>query len=232
MSENNQISGFKFLFLGLIVFLALGMDFFVIIIDNILWGDIHFEDFLNSPWYILTTHWCIVIILWLICGILIFKWLRKNIVIEDVISVKRHIDVLPFIIITVLTSILFTVLESIIYSVQLPQFYREYQCFVKSHGSMGLIILIFQNIYYFVESMIVVLLLALMQRAGELLFKKDFFPYGGIGLLFTWGIGHLSHGLISTLWICGFCLIYGLLFVKTKKYLLPSLIFIWLVFFI
>lgn len=113
-----------------------------------------------------------------------------------------------------------------IFTVQLPQFYREYQLFFDNHGSMAIVVRFLKNIYYFVEAMIVVLLLALMQRAGELIFKVGNFPYGGIGLLLTWGMVHLTKGLVTGLWISGFCIVLGWLFLKVKKRFWPSLLFV------
>lgn len=233
MSKTEKSLGLKFLFLGLLVFLTLGMDLFVIPIDRLLWGNqLKIDTFFSSPWYVLITHWSIVIILWIMGGFLIFKWLKKKDFLEEVISINWNKDLIYFIIIAIIAGILFNVVESIIFSTQLPQFFREYQRFYQVHGSMGLIVWLFQNIYYLIESMLVVLLLALMQRAGEIWFKNDRFPYGGMGLLITWGISHLMHGLISGLWICAFSISFGLLFIKAEKRWWPSLLFVWLMFII
>ena len=157
--------------------------------------------------------------------------MKKNVV-EEVISIKWNNNLVYLLIIAAVGSISLTIIESLIFSDSLPQFFREYQNFVQYHGTIGLIPWIFQNIYYVIESMLVVLLLALMQRAGEIWFKNDRFPYGGIGLLLTWGISHLIHGLISGLWICAFSLVFGWIFIKAKKCWWPSLLFVWLMFFI
>lgn len=95
---------------------------------------------------------------------------------------------------------------------------------------MGIWVALVQNIYYIVEAVLVVLLVALMQSAGEVWFKKPSLPYGGIGLMLTWGLGHLTHGLQSGLYITAFSLVFGWLFVKAGKQWWPSFLFIWLVF--
>lgn len=234
MVENSRASGLKFLVLGLLVFLTLGMDLFVVPIDKLIWGNqFDISTFFSSSWYVLITHWSIVIVLWIIGGVLIFKWLKKKEYIEEVISTKWSKELVLFIIIAVVTGVLFNVVESFIFSEPfLPQFFREYKSFSQMHGSMGALVWLFQNIYYLIESMLVVLLLALMQYAGEIWFKNDRIPYGGFGLLFTWGIGHIFHGIPSALWICGFSLFFGYLFIKANKYWWPSLLFVWIMFFV
>lgn len=233
MNGNKKLSGLTFFILGLLAYMTLGMDLFVILIDKLLWGNkFKMEAFFESPWYTLVIHWSIVVTLWLIGGVLLFRWMKKREVVKDVILINWGIGLVPYLIMAAVTSILFTVFESIVASEALPQFFMEYKRFVGFHGPIGLFVSVFQNIYYFVESMLVVILLALMQRAGELWFKKDSFLYGGIGLLLTWGISHFTKGLITGLWICGFCIVAGWLFKKVEKHWWPSLLFIWLAFFI
>ncbi|GKX32280.1 hypothetical protein SH1V18_47600 [Vallitalea longa] len=231
--KSNELGGMDYFSLGLLIFLALGMDIVVSFIDKLIWQDnIGMENFFSNQWYVLVVHWMIVIILWIIGGVLAYKWLKRRSNINDIISFEIRKDLLPMISLAIVASILITVFEWIISSQPLPQFYREFSSFYRNHGEVAFIVWIFQNIYYLVESMLVVLLLALMQKVGELWFKNTVFPFGGIGLLLTWGLGHLSKGLASCIWICLFCLIFGWLFVKAKRRWWPSLIFLFLQFII
>ncbi len=233
MLKSNKVSGFDLFSLGLLVYLALAMDLFVIQIDRLLWGrKITISTFFQNSWYVLVVHWCIVIIIWIISGLLVLESLNRRKAIREVISKGRNNELVSSLFIAVVCSILLALVESRLFSSQIPQYFNEYQKFIQTHGSMGFVVWIFQNIYYCIESILVVLLLALIQRAGEIWFKFDRFPYGGIGLLFTWGISHLTHGLLSGLWICLFSMIFGWIFIETKKHWLPSLVFLWIMFFI
>lgn len=50
MIENEKISGFKFFSLGLLVFLTLAMDLFVILIDRLIWGrELKVNTFFQNP---------------------------------------------------------------------------------------------------------------------------------------------------------------------------------------
>ncbi len=217
--------------LGLLVFLILGMDMFVMILDQWLWGDMfNLNDFFTSPWYVLVVHWSIVIVLWVVGAAILLAWLRKREMFEKVISLRWSSDVVPLLIVAFVMSFLFALVDVWLNGESIPQIYREYQNFRLEHGSMSAWVALVQNIYYIVEAVLVVLLVALMQRAGELWFKKPNLPYGGIGLMLTWGLGHLTHGLQSGLYITAFSLVFGWLFVKADKQWWPSLLFIWLLF--
>lgn len=202
-------------------------------LDQWLWGNLfRADDFFLSPWYVLVVHWVIVIVLWVSGAAVLLLWLRKRETLEKVISFRWSAKILPLLIVAFVLSFIFALLDFWLNGESIPQFYREYQKFKLEHGSMSIWVWLVQNVYYIVEAVLVVLLVALMQRAGEVWFKKLYFPYGGIGLMLTWGLGHLIHGLQSGLYITAFSLIFGWLFIKGGKQWWPSLLFIWLLFFI
>lgn len=145
---------------------------------------------------------------------LLLLWLKKEKLSEKVISLRWNAEIIPLLIVAFVTSFLFALLDVWLNEESIPQIYREYQNFIVEHGSKGIWVALAQNIYYIVEAVLVVLLVALIQRAGEVWFKKPNLPYGGIGLMLTWGLGHLTHGLQSGLYITAFSLVFGWLFVK------------------
>lgn len=50
MIKDKRMSGFSFFSLGLLVFLALGMDLFAILIDRFIWGsDLKVNTFFQNP---------------------------------------------------------------------------------------------------------------------------------------------------------------------------------------
>ncbi|WP_405169216.1 hypothetical protein [Paenibacillus sp. FSL H3-0286] len=231
MKEKGNISGIQYFLLGLLIFLMLGMDMFIMGLDQWLWGDLfNIDDFFVSPWYVLVVHWSIVTLLWAVGAMMFLLWFRKRKLIGPVISLCWSSKVIPLLIVAFISSFLFAVLEFWINGESIPQIYREYENFKLEHGFMGIWVGLVQNIYYIVEAVLVVLLVALMQRAGEVWFKNPSLPYGGIGLMLTWGLGHLTHGLQSGLYITAFSLVFGWLFVKAGKQWWPSFLFIWLVF--
>ena len=61
---------------------------------------------------------------------------------------------------------------------------------VKEFQNNGWLLFIFQYIYYIVETVLFTLIIVFGQKAFEIWFKKENFPYGGVLVALTWGLGH------------------------------------------
>lgn len=210
-----------FFYLGLLCFLALGSEMLVIVIDHTLWGDLMTNSWSKDPWFIIITHWLITISIWGISAFGIFSAVQKKTQLENVLSLKRPADYLKKLSIAIGIMLLLTAVEPLIEGSSfslIPQFLRETSKFVNYHGlGLGLIIGSVQIIYYIVEAVLVLLLLVTMQRAGELCFNTNLIPFGGIALMFTWGLAHLTKGLPAVLWLAVFTISAGMIFTKNKK---------------
>ena len=80
---------------------------------------------------------------------------------------------------------------------------------IKEFYANGLIKFIFQYIYYFFETILIVFILIFGQKAFETWFHKENIPYGGIIVAITWGVAHFFTKDILTGLIC---IISGLAF--------------------
>lgn len=89
----------------------------------------------------------------------------------------------------------------------------------KEFYNLGLLKFIFQYIYYFAETALVLLIIIFGQKAGELKFSNGNFPWGGILLGLTWGLVHaLTKGqLIIGLYGLISGILYGTMYLVTKK---------------
>jgi hypothetical protein len=236
--KEKQLTGWKFFSIGLMAFLGLGFDLFVIGLDLLVFGsDFNYNNPFQNPWYMLLFHWCVVITLWIVFIIFLVKWLAKKGVREEVFSLKITKATAFYCLLAVLFSFGLAFLEIPLYGRDGFGFQiaREYQRFIEQQGpTHGLILSITQNVYYIFESMLVLLLLALTHRAGEKWFGKyvwsKFIPFGGIFLMLTWGLGHFTHGVFSMIWITVFALMAGIFFILNQKRVLPTYIFIWMLF--
>lgn len=92
---------------------------------------------------------------------------------------------------------------------------------------------IFQYIYYLFEIILVMLIIVFGQKAGEMQFKNDKIPWGGILLGLTWGLVHMftKGDLMIGLTACLAGILYGVTYLTLKKniyitYLLVLLMFI------
>jgi len=226
-----KTSGLNCFLKGLLCFFALGYDFLQGFIDKLIFGDAVADNFFDSPWFVLVTHWIFVIIVWTITAFLLIKWINKNSN-QQLLQLKWNSSLTYLIPCAIIASVALAYLEQLIDPAMIPQIYREFLNFKADHGSMGIVVSVAQNVYYVVESCLVLLLIILMQLAGESWFKKRNIPWGAIGLLLTWGLGHLTHGGLATLWICMFALFAGVFYLLAKRHVVPSYIIILLIFII
>lgn len=66
------------------------------------------------------------------------------------------------------------------------------------YASKGLLLFIFQYIYYAFETMLFLLIIVFGQKACEIWFQRENFPYGGIICGLTWGLAHIFTKNIMT----------------------------------
>lgn len=233
VNETNmkKTSGITYFLKGLLVFLALGFDAIQIMIDDLIYPKLKGIPFFDKPWYALVTHWGFVIVVWTLALIYFYKWIHRQSETTKM-NLKMTRQSMWLIPVAIVCSVLLAVIDGMMFGSELPQILREYRLFVRDHGSMGHLVAVFQNVYYVIESGLVVMLLGLMQSAGEVWFKKENIPWGSIGLCLTWGIVHIVHGLPAAIWITFTAGLLGLFYVKSKKNVWASFIFILLMFFI
>lgn len=103
---------------------------------------------------------------------------------------------------------------------------------IKELHNNGLIIWLFQNIYYCFETGIILLIIIFGQKYGEIRFKKEKMMYGGIFLSISWGLVHvLTQGFATGMFTFSMSIAYGLIYLLLNKnikftYLMITLIFI------
>jgi len=230
VKKEKKITGGTYFSLAMLCFLALGFDALVGLIDYMIFGDLAKEGFSNYTWYMNITHWIIVLIIWGAAIWYVCNWFNKKNVLNGILTTVFNRKTIISILIAIIISAMFTLAEYLFDPGTMPQIVGEFNHFKESFGDKAFIVSASQNIYYIFEIAIVVLLLALMQKAGEEWFHNDKIPYGAVGLAFTWGLGHIVHGGFAALWVMGFSVAAGLLFVLCKKNIWATYIFIWFVF--
>lgn len=217
ISKEKNIKGGTYFSLAMLCFLGLGLDGLLIFVDYLIFGEAARAGFSHYTWYMHVTHWGMVVVVWSSIVWYTCKKLSKKEKLAEVFNVSLSKKQVINIGIALVVSIVFTCLEQLLDAGTLPQIVREYTSFSKEFGNKALLMSIFQNVYYVFEVALVVLLLALMQKAGEEWFKNKRIPYCAVGLTFTWGLGHISHGGLAALWVMAFSAAVGLFFVLLKK---------------
>ena len=103
---------------------------------------------------------------------------------------------------------------------------------VKEFEKKGLLKFIFQYIYYAFETGLFALIIIFGQKTFEKWFKKRNFPYGGILVALTWGLGHiLSKGSILagiTTALSGF--IFGVVYLLINRDVKKTFVLLFIMF--
>lgn len=221
--KSSKPNALFYLLFAIIAFGILGLEFVVLIVTGLIEGK-SLAEIGSWPihWYEIIIHWLITIFIWL-CGIfLIAKWVIKKDVLQDLVSFKYSKKVLLQILLALGIVLVSALLQSNNDQTQFPQIFIEFRGFYNMYGSNALLVTIFQVIYYFVEMLLVFIMIIFFQRFGELVFKNSFIPYGSIGLMLTWGMIHFISHPVGALNITIWALVPGCLFLYSKKNFLPT----------
>ena len=206
--KNNHPSrknGVPFLLLGLFLILAGCMDFFILIPEMLLYS-------LNSlnamtPFQN-CIHWLLVTTTWGISIAFAFRLSSKYgfTITDNLQKPSRLKQILLFSL--VIFGILFM---SFTWEMQFKPLV-EYRRFLQSGKLAGTAQFFFQYLYYLMESLLIFLLTAMGQRAGELFFPfkaAGRIPWGGLFCALTWG---MLHGLTKDLQTAVLCIVLSALF--------------------
>ncbi len=198
-------SGLKFLGLGAIAFVGLGLEgLLFFLIEPLIYG--HFPDDFSTLENI--SHWILTCLVWGIISLLLIK-ISINKCSFNMFSLRNSMTKTNWLICAVIAAV--SIILSII----------DWDGFkiIKEFTYNGWLKFIFQYIYYIFESVLVVLMIVFAQRAGEIFFGKKSIPWGGIFTALTWGMihaatkGSLSEGISSF----ADALLYGLVYIACKK---------------
>lgn len=99
----------------------------------------------------------------------------------------------------------------------------EYGRMVKEYDDLAWVALVMQWLYYAAEVVVMTLIIAFGQRAGELRFGRPALPWGGLLLALTWGLVHvLLQGVGAGVYGMLISVAFGMVFVLTGRSLRRS----------
>ena len=213
-----MVKPIQYFLIALIIFSLLGLEFPVFFISRLVDGRTASQAF-SWPvnWFGAIFHWTVTIILWAAGAWMVYLWSKRKGVQADVLRVNINQRDLVLLAIGVAFVIVYELVYTRLTGLRIPQIWREYLGFQSMYGSQAWVVLLFQNLYYMMEFVMVVLMLAFFQRAGELWSKLTWFPWGGIGIALTWGMIHLVTNPQGALGVIVWSLVLGILFLFSKK---------------
>jgi len=224
-TTSKKESGWHYAQLAILIFFLLGMDVLSVFVGMLIDGRDQ-SDFgiSNRHWYATVGAFLCSTTLWGISAALIVKWAKRRAVYETLLSTQTNRRALLFSFLGVIVITLLSIVESGKISISLVQ---EYLGFEHRNPGYGGLLTFFQYLYYFLESVMVVLILATWQRAGELWTKKAYFPWGGTGLTLTWGLAHYASHPQGALAVVASAMVFGIIFVGVRKNAIASLIVVY-----
>jgi hypothetical protein len=213
-----KTKGYHFLLLALCAFAGLGVEaLYAFLIEPAIYGAA-MQEWTTGQTII---HWVLTSITWGIAAVLLLKLSNRKFGFDLSKSGER---MKPWQWLCVLLCTAFMIVVS----------YFDWGGFkvVKEFEHNGWLKFIFQYIYYFFETVLFTLIIVFGQKACELWFKKENFPYGGIAVALTWGLGHiLSKGLVATGLLSalgGF--IFGVVYLLVNRDIKKTFLFLFILF--
>lgn len=212
MGKGKKVS---YLDLALYAFGGLGLEILVLLVEGMIYGDTNMWQWPLSSHLI---HWAITCILWGSMSYILYKTAKKNGF--DLWEAKEHPKLLTFGgIVVIMLICLFISYTSWGGQIKLI---AEYASKVERYGDMAWLGYGAQYIYYFFETVLVVMVIAFGQRYGEEKWgneKTKYIPWGGIICGLSWGLVHaLTKGsLLVGLEALFGSILYGIAYLLLKK---------------
>lgn len=189
--------------LALWIFAAFGLEVVLIFIETKIYA------ISSSNWTIRQNclHWTLISLLWAIISFLIVRSAKKDYDF-DVLKRQENPSLSQF-----LFSLLFVIVGILFVSYMSGGFKP-----ISEYKKLGSIQFIFQYIYYFFKSVLVMLAIAIGQKAGDLYFQKDQIPWGGYYLAVSWGfIQFIIQNPATGLFTVALSILFGILFMINHK---------------
>lgn len=199
-------SAWEYLWYALYAFMGLGLEIVLIaVIEPLLFGGVKSGNYSDIQKII---HWLMTILCWGIMVIFLSKSAKKKM---DFNVFSNDSPTKKGIIITIILVISCILLNAVDWNTL--KIIGEFQ-------KKNILLFVFQYFYYFVEVILVFLIIAFGQKFFESIMKtKNYIPWGGIVLCVTWGAIHfMTKGSITDgLGTMAFSLMYGAIYLLLNK---------------
>lgn len=194
----SKIDNKDFLWYSLYSFAGFGLEILLLMIENIFVKE--------QTTFTACIHWTLTIILWGMISFILYKNSKKKLkfdLINNGNVSKRKLLLAIILIIVYLISKYFA-----IGGIKPINEFKE----------LGIIKFIFQYVYYFFETILIILTISFGQRFFEGISKNKIIPYGGLVLAFTWGLMHiLTQSMATGIFAFASAIIYGIVYLLLNK---------------
>jgi len=204
------------------LFVVLGLDVLSLFVGKLLDGrGLGEPGVWPNHWYATVGMFLCSVTMWIVAAALVVRWARRRGRLDALVGTRWDRGVLLAVLVGVVLLLALAYLESA-GSLSLSLI-REYRGFEHRYPGRGALVTAFQYLYYLLESLMVVLLMAMWQRAGEIWTGRVWVPWGGVGLALTWGVAHFATHPAGAVFVVPTALVYGGVFVGARKSVVPTL---------
>ncbi len=193
-----KIDNKDFLWYSLYSFAGFGLEILLMMIENIFVKE--------QTTFTACIHWTLTIILWGTISFILYKNSKKklkfDLINNDNVSKRKLLLAIILIIVYLITKYF------VIGGIKPINEFKE----------LGIIKFIFQYMYYFFETILIILTISFGQRVFEAISKNKIIPYGGLVLAFTWGLMHiLTQSMATGIFAFASAIIYGIVYLLLNK---------------
>lgn len=171
-----KITGWDYFSLGMLAFAGLGLEaLYAYLLEPMIYG-VAMQEWNTSQTIV---HWIITCISWGIVGYLLILTSKKKYQFNLFEAADRMTK-------WQWVAIIFCVVLALVAS------YIDWKGFkvIREFQHKGLLLFVFQYIYYVFETVLFMLIIIFTQKAFEVWYKRKNIPYGGIICGITWGLAH------------------------------------------
>jgi hypothetical protein len=218
LMSGDSVRAWRYLLLAVLTFLLLGADMASVVVAKLLDGRSASDPGLwSAHWYATVGGFICSVVIWSLWIGVLLAWSRRRDIFGSLISVQAGSRAFAILLAGAVVLGGMGLIEARTSGGHFPSRTGEYQGFVKLYAGHGLVVTIFQYLYYVLESAMIVALLSLFQRAFEKWTHHALVPWGGIALALSWGAGHLGTHPEEVILIMLIALLYGVVFVLAEK---------------
>ena len=213
-----------YLGMALLPFVFLGLELLVLFIESLFYGTMDFAEIIERHGVSASLiHWGATCIVWGAGAWLLYVLAKKRGF--NVFENKSKVPSLNWIIVFALLS--FSAIASYLAWDMRFKPFAEFMGMSNRFGNQAILAFVGQYIYYSVESVLFLAIIVFGQKFGELAFRKNNVPWGGILCGLTWGLGHiLTQDLFTGIFSAAISVAYGVVYLLLKrniKYTYPVL---------
>ncbi len=203
---NKKIKSWDYLWYALYAFAGLGLEILLLsVVEPMIFGGVISAKYTPSQMII---HWILTMGCWGIMSYFLVRSAKEKL---EFTVLNKGKQTIPRIIFCVILIVFCVIMNAFDWGTL--KIIAEFQ-------KKGLLLFVFQYLYYFFEVILVFLIVVFGQKFFEsFLHKKSNIPWGGVVLCCTWGAVHiLTKGSLYTgIGVMVFSLLYGLMYVLLER---------------